>query len=660
MAKQKKKQEQQWKKQEQQKKTDVSFDLKLNSTTKIIIIAVLLILSAALPYYFISYSYSINKVYSFPLDDPWIHLQFAKNLAEYGSFSYFKNEIVTAGSTSPLFTGLLAAGFLITKNEMWLSYILGIIFFTLSVLYFYKLSSETFPKENWLAIAASLLFVLDKWLNFISVSGMETTMYIFLIVACFYYYRRRNAVPFAITLGLTFWARPDAVAFIGALAADYLLMLYLKKKSPKNNEDVSVFSKQDFFKIGAIAGIILALYFVMNLAISGSLLPNTYGAKLHYYSAEFKSRSAFLKEEVWLYFTESAYILLIIPFAAALIKVLMDSFGVKYNKNTAAFIFIFALIFIYWYKLPYAHRFGRYLMPAIPFYILMFVYGSRELFRWFSKYLSDRNLVNGLNVILLAAAVVYFTTDVLKQKGLFQDQTRHIYIRQVETAKWLKNNTPEGSVIATHDVGAVAFYSERKIVDVVGLINPEFIPKLNTNEFVTFAQEQMKKQNVSYVAFLTEWFQIVNQPELFQAGENNFEVMHVYKFNGDSTHILSTEVNSGIRYVGELLGKKQYQQAISVLNQLAGMDPKSSVTYYLLAYTYSAVGDVNNTKKNLLKAIEIYPTYREAVVALGNTYRAENKLSDAKQTYSNYLKLRPMDTTVVKLLNTIPDTSLVK
>ena len=40
----------------------------------------------------------------FPLDDPWIHLQFARNLREFGAFSYFRNEMVTAGSTSPLYT----------------------------------------------------------------------------------------------------------------------------------------------------------------------------------------------------------------------------------------------------------------------------------------------------------------------------------------------------------------------------------------------------------------------------------------------------------------------------------------------------------------------------------------------------------------------------
>ena len=56
-------------------------------------------------------AYRVNGAAGFPLDDPWIHLQFAKNLHEYGSYSYYRNQTVTSGSTSPLYTLLLAAGF---------------------------------------------------------------------------------------------------------------------------------------------------------------------------------------------------------------------------------------------------------------------------------------------------------------------------------------------------------------------------------------------------------------------------------------------------------------------------------------------------------------------------------------------------------------------
>jgi tetratricopeptide (TPR) repeat protein len=653
MAKSPKKQEKQQK--NVKKYTDVTFSLPLNSTANLVILSVLLILSIVLPYYYISYAFSINHFNSFPLDDPWIHLNFAKNLAEYGSFSYFRDEIVTAGSTSPIYTFLLAAGFFITKNEMWLSYMICILFFTLSVFYFYKLSNNVFPKENWLAISAVLLLVMDKWLNLITATGMETTLYIFLLVACFYYYRKRNAIGFPVTLGLAFWTRPDAIAFIAAIAADYFLQYYLKQRAPKENTDIVLFTKNELIKIGVIFGIIMGAYFLMNLAIAGSLLPNTYGAKLAYYSPELRSRAAFLKDEVWVYLTESAYMLIFIPFVFGIIKLLTDSFKLKYNNLIPAFLFIVLLIFIYWYKLPYAHRFGRYMMPIFPFYILLAVYGGRIFFSWLAGYLGDTKIVNAMNIMLIASTLIYFGAEYNKNKVIYQEQSKHIYIRQVEAARWLANNTPEGTVIATHDVGAIAYYSNRKVIDVVGLINPEFITKLNTKEFVGFVEEQLKKQNVTYIAFLKEWFQVVNQKPLFTGGDNNYEIMEIYKYDPLKTHILSTEVNSGLQYAGGLLNQKQFKQASNVLNQLVVMDPNSSLTYFMLAYASLSSNDPVTAERSLEKAIAIYPGYRDAVLSLSNIYKAQNKLPQSKELLQSYLKSDPSDSIAVNYYNSIKD-----
>jgi len=81
----------------------------------LILIPVLLSIAAAV--YLIYSAYKTNGFFGFPLDDPWIHLTFAKNLIEYRSFSYFKNELVTSGSTSPIYTLLLSLFYIVSKNE---------------------------------------------------------------------------------------------------------------------------------------------------------------------------------------------------------------------------------------------------------------------------------------------------------------------------------------------------------------------------------------------------------------------------------------------------------------------------------------------------------------------------------------------------------------
>ena len=111
-------------------------------------------------------------------------------------------------------------------------------------------------------------------MNFIAVSGMETSMYILILILCAYFYRKRSAVPFAVMLGLIMWTRPDGVAFIFALIVDYFLITIYSR----NQINLLLFTKADLKKIAIIFCGLIGLYFIMNLALSGSLLPNAYNA----------------------------------------------------------------------------------------------------------------------------------------------------------------------------------------------------------------------------------------------------------------------------------------------------------------------------------------------------------------------------------------------
>jgi len=636
---------------------EIAFDLNIPSRIRSILPFVFCIIPVFLGIYYINYAFSINRQNGFPIDDPWIHLTFARNIAEFGSYSYFKNEIVTSGSTSPLYTLLLAVGFFITKNEMILSYALGILFLVVSVVVYYYYVADNFRKDNWLIIGAVLLFATDKWMNFIAVSGMETTMYIFILVSAAYFYYKRNAIGFGVMIGLVMWARPDGIAFFAALIIDYFLFQYFAKSSTDKNNAISAFTKKDFVKIGSIFGIFTIAYFIFNLKLSGSLLPNTFNAKLAYYSPEFRSRASFLQHEVWEYFTDSAYILFIVPFAVSVGKVIFDSSKKCYNRMMLPILFALILIFIYAYKLPYAHRFGRYLMPIIPFYILLFVYGSREIIRFFYRTLfKEKSIANGLNVILIAVAIVWTGADFNKKKEQYQDQTHHIAIRQIAAAKWLKENTPPGSVIAVHDVGAIGYYSDRKIIDVAGLINPELIGELMDQDYNKKMAEEMKKRNVGYTAFLKEWYQVVNENPLFIGGDNNYEIIEIYKFDPQKTHILSVGVNSDVKYGIEFLNNKQYQQALSIFSQVVRMDTLSSLTYYMLACTESLMGNNNEAEKNLKKALNIFPGYIDANFALTSVYNKMNRKDDARALVQGYIQKYPADTATIRYLKNIIDT----
>ena len=643
----------------QPEKLNIDFSLRLDNTKNLVIIGVLFLLSAGLAYYYISYAFSVNKENCFPLDDPWIHLTFARNLIEYGSYSYFKNEMVTAGSTSPVYTLLLALFYIFIKNEYLLSFFLGILFFSLSAFTLYLLSRKIFS-ENWIGIVVALIFAFDRWMNFFADSGMETTLYVFFLVLTYYFYVKRKAVLTGISLGLTLWARPDAMAFIAAIIIDYLLFLYFKNEAKNEFNIPEKFSIPDLVKLSISFGAVVFLYCGMNMMLSGTFLPNTFSAKTAYYSAEFRSRAGFLRYEVWGYFTSSSYSLLIMPFIIGILKIIYDSIKKRYNNFLLAGLFIFMIIFLYWYKLPFAAVKGRYLIPVIPFYILVSVYGAREFFRMLVPYFKDRKIINTLNLILFGIIIVYTVVSYFDTKTEYAEQTHHISVRNLAAAKWINENTPPDAVIATHDIGAIGFYTRRRLLDVAGLVSPQFTPKLFDPDFPKFMADEMKRNNVSYIAFIQEWYRVANGNPLAQCGDNNEEILTIYKFEPDKTHIIGRDVNSYLFYCMGLIQNRQYPQAINSLTKLYGADPACSITLFYLGYAYLLSGDAVNAEKNLHKALEIFPGYRDASYLLSDIYKKENKIDDARKELSGYLKLNPSDTIAIKLMNNLNDTTRTK
>jgi tetratricopeptide (TPR) repeat protein len=644
--------------QKKQKET-VNLDLifEPGKRDKGIIISAITVVSFILAYYYLRNALSINGYFAFPLDDPWIHLTFARNLVQYHSFSYFKNEMATAGSTSPIYTFILAAGFVFYNNEMILSYALGILFFIFSGIAFYKLTSFEFGKENYYAVLFTAIFVVDKWMNFISVTGMETTMYIFMLISTAYFYKKKQAVPFAVFLGLILWGRPDSVAFMAALAADY----FLAYKFSKSGGDIKLFTKKDFIKIGIIAGSIAVIYLGFNLMLSGSLLPNTYSAKLAYYSPEFRSRISFLKYEVWDYFTRGAYGVIIIGFFVSAAKMIFDLFKKKYNGNLLYILFPLLLVFIYWYKLPYAHRFGRYLMPAIPFIILLSGLGFRDLCKLAGNYMQSGKIAQVLMIGISSVIILYSFFDYKDNAQNYAEQCVYIHDRHVVTANWIKDNTKPDDVIATHDVGAIGFYCNRKIVDAAGLMNPELISKINDDNYASIMSDFMKKNNVNYLAFQREWFRVVNQNPLYTSiNKEPIEGLDVYKFEPDKTHIISRETNSLIMTAQDMMAQRAYQQAIQYLIQAVKTDPQSSYTYLILAFAYGAIKDSRNYEINLSKALEIFPEYKDALFQYANYCRQTGRNDESKKYLERIIKTDPENKRALDMLKAFSDTTKTK
>jgi tetratricopeptide (TPR) repeat protein len=631
----------------------------------IIILPVLLTLLAGI--YFVYSAYKTNGFFGFPLDDPWIHLTFARNLVKYGSYSYYKNELVTSGSTSPLYTLLMSLFFLISKNEFIISYTAGIGFGAFLVYILAKLaavsegSSGKLFEASFLALLTTMLIALQPRLNLINVSGMETSMFIFLVVSSFYAYHKRKMILLGILLGLTLWCRPDGFILWIAIAFDYLLQKIYFRKNPEDSGNSSAgqyISLKEISKAFSVAIIFAAGYFLFNFLLSGRIMPNTYEAKLAFYKNN--SRSYFLKNGVLDYFTSSEFVLIWLPFLIGIFSIMKSFFKREKNILLVYLIFICGFILVYYIELPFAHRFGRYLMPVIPFYILIAVHGTKVVINFISQKISgNKNLIPNLVFILYVISAIgmftYYNFGLIKNYAIIckYDNDRHVAV-----GNWLKANTPESAVVATHDIGAIAFYSERKIIDMAGLVTPQLIKHINDNLYSEYLNKYLAEHKVDYLVTLKNWFEVVNDKPVY-VPINQWEFMDVYKYKPYRTHIQPRKVTDLNQEAIQMAQKGELEQAFDNLNNSLNLDTLSSQTYLLIGAVDEMTNDYTEAESFLNKAISIYPDYAEAYFGLAKVKFDQSKYNDCSNYLNHSLDLDPTYAPAIELRNQL-DAKLIK
>jgi len=599
----------------------------------IVAILVCLVFSVAMA----SYALYTNEEFGFPLDDPWIHLQFARNLSEYGSFSYYHNEMVTSGSTAPLYTLMLGAGFFVTRDEMMLSYVLGVAFFLAGIAYFFRIAEHLFPGKAGYAFLGTLLFALEPRLHWIALSGMETTLFILLSLASFLYYRIRKPVALGVATGLLVWTRPEAVILVGAILADILYAWWLQKKR-RVGPDNPIAEYSWLLRGLAVLAIFGVAYAAFNLVLSGSVLPNTYAAKVKYYTSGGKDFPA----EVFRYLTKGHLVVFSLISAAGILQTLISILRGRQSDGLVPLLFTVGLFFAYWIKLPYLYQNGRYLMPVLPFILILGLMG----FDWIltksrsALHLTSLNekMMATIRMAFLVYAVVHFAYGVSQERMLYQDYCQYINSRQVKTGHWIREHLPAEAAVATHDVGALAYYSERRIVDMVGLVSPGMIERIGD---LNALKEFLREQGATHLAVLRNWFEVVNANPLFQTDETTPEIMEVFAFDPEKIHFTTGEV-AWLTSTGWMhLARGDVRQGGPMLERAVQLDPQSSRAHHHLGWAFMMAGQPERADEEFRTAIGIHPEYWLAHFSRAQLSLRRNQPEEALKRLEQLLELNP-------------------
>jgi hypothetical protein len=417
----------------------------------------------------------------FPLDDAWIHQTYARNLALHGEWAFNPGK-PSGGSTAPLWSALIAIGFLVKLAPYAWTYLLGVVaLWALSVLgenAVRRLVPAYRPRFPWVGAALAL-----EWhLVWAAASGMETLLYALLATAALVLVISGSQKYFSLGLliGLSVWVRPDGITLLGPA----VLVILLSQDSWQKRWRALV-------NLGVGFGSPFALYLLFNLVFSHQPWPNTFYAKQAEYAVLLKA--PFLERwgnEALPPLTGVGVVLLPGLVLAIISAVRLRAWGVL-----ASVVWLVGFLALYAWFLPVTYQHGRYVIPVMPIFFLLGLAGMLE----FSLRKRAWFLTTFWRLALGAVLVIFWGVGALT----YAQDVAVIESEMVATAKWVSVNVPPGVLIAAHDIGALGYFGKHDLVDLAGLITPEVIPFLRDE---TLLATYMTGHGVSYLVAFPDWY----------------------------------------------------------------------------------------------------------------------------------------------------------
>ncbi len=545
-----------------------------------------------------------NGALSIPLDDGWIHLAFARNLAEGLGFSLGARAAPVSGSTAPLWTLLLSLPLALGVGPVVSALGLG-IFFSLLALWAAARLGKAVTGSPWGALWLAGGLALAPRFAWGALSGMEIPLFTWLVLLGFPLFLEGKR-PWAGVLAASAagWARPECFALGAWLAALALLRDREKGSRAKNT-------------LSALPAFLLpmAAWFAFHYLVYGRLLPSTF-----YVKAAAGSPAALLARQG---ISALPGILLLQPLeqltsfvgyfpgwnlflAAGAATAFLKREGRKPALVIGGGILFFAFARgVLGFSGPWLQH-GRYYTFLFPLWLALSAAGlfppprpsssrsplswaphaavallllaalfflpspARETARLF--YLDDPSARPGMEAIrrllpwlLLLPALLHLAhtsaTALLPRPrrlaaglallgagwfALALPPMARAYARNVEDtrrgeiamARWVAEHTPKDAVIACHDVGALGYFSHRKLLDLAGIATPEVLFwKRRRPSGESDRLDYLRTKKPDYLCVMEGWFagDLAGLAQDVRAGRLSVKEVHRIDLPGNVT-----------------------------------------------------------------------------------------------------------------------------
>ena len=439
------------------------------------------LLALAVAAYFGAELYIFDGVLAFPLDDSWIHLRFADQLAQGHGLSY-DGERPMPGSTAPLWTALLSLGFLFGSGGgapvVWAK-LLGVLFAFLTLVACDRLAGELGLGEGGRRLA-TLAAAASHWLVWSSLSGMEITLFMALALwgMVLDQRERRDRDRFAWSLpvlALSALARPEGFLLLALAAIGRLLSV--RSDADGLGIDLRRPNGSLIMAVGAASLVVLPTL-LFNRWAGGSFLPTTFAVKAGSGGSVIPS-GQYLRAVVDVFFRAQPWFLL---FAAGGAVRLARELGGEVRRSLLPVAWLVGQTLIYAILADPAGpvivgNFGRYYFPLFPVVAVLGVLGLEGL-----EGLGPRTRILGWRAPLRALLVLFLLAPqlwaLLLGPGRYTQTLANVEDSDVAAARWLARHLDPEALLAVQDIGAIQYFLPNPIVDLTGIVGPEILPVL--------------------------------------------------------------------------------------------------------------------------------------------------------------------------------------
>lgn len=384
----------------------------------------------------------------FPLDDVWIHLDYARGLLTDG-FPSYNPGVPEAGFSSPLWLVFSSLSLAVTN----LFHLSPVIALKLCSLAFATTASASLGRLThhlgagvFTASIVSFVSLLGPWCNQSSVSAMEVSLTLSLCTVALYFTLRHRPLHTGITLALCFISRPECVVLTAVVALWWAI-------THRQN-----FSLRELSVLVLPTVALGLLWSCWCLYVTHYPLPNTYYAKtgLRDLTANFTTLSRA--------FTQPT-----LGFFIAFVSLTLLGAHFLYRRDRASLALIVcapttliaSVIFTRSLSPDAAFCVRRYLYPFIPLFWPLAGLGLSALHKKFSS-----RTITSLACVTLGLSV---TPGLALSRQRHASNCRDIAIFHTRPAELVRALSPVGTRFAVEGAGSSRFHSERTVIDVIGL-----------------------------------------------------------------------------------------------------------------------------------------------------------------------------------------------